>query len=196
MCCPISPRTPGRRPETLHGDEAKRHGMKINTLSQGENAIAIRAIVASDRPQWEALYRQYAAFYHVAISETILENLWSWLMTPAHPMEGLVAELTPGDLVGLAHYRPFPEPLLGQDAGFLDDLFVLATQRGQGIGRDLIAAVAAVARDRGWPLLRWITAQDNAQARRLYDGMAQATAWVTYDFDLAPHKGHGPASSS
>ncbi len=89
-----------------------------------------------------------------------------------------------GVLLGLAHYRPFPEPLLGKEAGFLDDLLVLPEQRGGGLGRRLIEAVAQAGKEQGWPFLRWITAQDNAQARRLYDGLAQATAWVTYDLSL------------
>jgi len=29
--------------------------------------------------------------------------------------------------------------------------------------------------------VRWITAGDNATARRLYDAVATATPWVTYD---------------
>lgn len=87
--------------------------------------------------------------------------------------------------MGLAHYRAFPEPLLGKELGFLDDLFVPPAHRGQGVGRQLIEAVAAIARQRGWPVLRWITAQDNAAARSLYDQLAQTTAWVTYDLDVA-----------
>ena len=30
-------------------------------------------------------------------------------------------------------------------------------------------------------MLKWITASDNATARRLYDAHATATPWVTYD---------------
>lgn len=30
-------------------------------------------------------------------------------------------------------------------------------------------------------VVRWVTAEDNDVARRLYDRVATATAWVTYD---------------
>ncbi|EFI59422.1 GCN5-related N-acetyltransferase, partial [Comamonas thiooxydans] len=30
----------------------------------------------------------------------------------------------------------------------------------------------------------WITAGSNAQARQLYDKLASATDWVTYDLDV------------
>lgn len=116
---------------------------------QSVDALTIRNLAPHDREPWERLYRQYAGFYRVTVSDAILTRTWSWLMAPEHAEEGIVAELANGDLVALAHYRPFPEPLLGQDAGFLDDLFVSPVHRGQGIGRSLIAAVAAVAHARG-----------------------------------------------
>ncbi|MFT4190269.1 MAG: GNAT family N-acetyltransferase [Comamonas sp.] len=148
------------------------------------NTTKIRSIIQSDKEQWKILYRQYADFYQVPMTEEILEQTFSWLVDGHHPEEGLVAELPNGELVGIAHYRAFPKPLLGKDAGFLDDLFVLPTLRGSGIGRQLIEAVAAIAAERGWPLVRWITAPDNHTARKLYDGVAQAAPWVTYDLAL------------
>lgn len=147
-----------------------------------EDTFTVRAIAAGDRPAWERLYRGYAAFYQVPMNDALLEATWRWLMGQERRVEGLVA-LRRGELVGLAHFRAFPEPLLGKDLGFLDDLFVSPAHRGQGAGRKLIEAVAAIARQRGWPVLRWITAQDNAPARQLYDQMAQATPWVTYELD-------------
>jgi GNAT superfamily N-acetyltransferase len=141
--------------------------------------ITIRAVAASDQPAWERLYRQYAAFYRVPMGDALLDATWAWLMQRQR-LEGIVA-VQGGALVGLAHFRSFPEPLLGKEAGFLDDLFVAPTHRGRGAGRMLIAAVSTIAHARSWPVLRWITAADNAAARHLYDRVAQATAWVTYD---------------
>ncbi|MGE8686296.1 MAG: N-acetyltransferase family protein [Achromobacter sp.] len=145
------------------------------------DAFTIRNVDPADQDQWAALYRQYAAFYRAAMDDEILRRTWSWLMRPEHPEEGIVAQTESGELVGLAHYRSFPKPLLGRDAGFLDDLYVADKHRGQGLGRGLIAAVASIAHARGWPLVRWITAHDNRPARRLYDGVSQATEWITYD---------------
>ena len=150
-----------------------------------EDIVTVRALAAGDRPAWERLYRGYAAFYQVPMNDAVLDATWRWLMGGERRLEGMVAVQGTGELVGLAHYRSFPEPLLGKELGFLDDLFVPPAHRGQGVGRQLIEAVAAIARQRGWPVLRWITAQDNAAARSLYDQLAQTTAWVTYDLDVA-----------
>ena len=51
----------------------------------------------------------------------------------------------------------------------MNDLYVDAEARGQGVGRALIEASAAVARERGAHHLEWSTAPDNATAQRLYD---------------------------
>ncbi|MGU3575622.1 N-acetyltransferase family protein [Brucellaceae bacterium C25G] len=143
--------------------------------------VNIRPLSANDASSWRKLYKAYADFYHVPMSDEILDQTWIWLLDRAHPLEALVATQTDGVLVGLAHYRPFPKPLLGKDAGFLDDLFVNPDQRGSGIGRALLNGLKEIARERGWPLVRWITAQDNAVARQLYDDVATSTTWVTYD---------------
>jgi len=151
-------------------------------INYGEvTEILVRAITSKDAVSWRQLYCKYADFYTVHMTDDILDRTWGWLLDPAHPLEGFIAAGDDGALVGLVHYRPFPKPLLGQDAGFLDDLFVDPGRRGSGVGRALINAVAAVARERGWPLVRWITAADNTSARRLYDDVAKATPWVTYD---------------
>ena len=110
--------------------------------------------------------------------------VWSWLNDPEHALNGLVAADGDGSLVGLCHYRPMTSPLRGCDIGFIDDLFVDPGRRGGGIGAALIAQVVAVARDRGWPKVRWITAEDNTRARALYDRVAVLTTWRTYE--IAP----------
>ncbi|WP_321291254.1 GNAT family N-acetyltransferase, partial [Alcaligenes phenolicus] len=126
------------------------------------DGMQIRDLQPQDRDDWERLYRQYAEFYKEPMNEDILARTWSWLLDAQHPLQGKVVATANGALLGLAHYRPFPEPLLGKDAGFLDDLFVSPDQRGSGLGRRLIEAVAQAGKEQGWPFLRWITAQDNA----------------------------------
>lgn len=145
--------------------------------------VDIRAIVPADHDEWLALYRAYAAFYKVELTPASAATLWGWLHDPAHEVEGLAAVLD-GALAGLAHFRRMPSPLRGADIGFLDDLYVSPDARGAGAGEALIAAVAAIARARGWPRLRWITADDNYRARTLYDRVAKKTAWNTYEIAL------------
>lgn len=149
-----------------------------------QQGISIVPISEAHHQDWQALYRLYGEFYQSPITNKALAATWAWLLDPLHPQEGLVAIADGGVAVGLAHFRAFPKPMLGCDAGFLDDLFVDPGRRGLGVGRALIAAIADLGRARGWPLVRWITASDNATARGLYDGVAKATPWVTYEVKL------------
>ena len=143
----------------------------------------IRPVTAADRAGWDALYAGYAAFYGVTQTPQMRDRVWSWLMDPAHPVTGFVAE-DAGRLTGLTHCRPFARPLSATTGGFLDDLFVAPEARGTGTARALIAAVRAHGATQGWSVIRWITAEDNAPARALYDQIAVKTRWVTYDIPL------------
>ncbi len=142
--------------------------------------VVVRRVAEADRAGWDRLYAGYAEFYGVEQTPAMRDRVWGWIHDPAHEVEGLVAERD-GDLVGLAHVRAFARPLSATVGGFLDDLFVAPEARGTGAAEALIRAVAEQGRERGWSVIRWITAGDNVRARRLYDRLATQTPWVTYD---------------
>lgn len=143
--------------------------------------IRVVATGPEHRADWDQLYAGYAAFYRVAQTEEMRDRVWSWLMDPEHEVEGLVALDGASRAVGLAHVRAFARPLSATTGGFLDDLFVAETARGTGAAEALIRRIAAIGHERGWSVIRWITAEDNARARKLYDRLARKTGWVTYD---------------
>ena len=122
----------------------------------------------------------YRDFYRLTPDPRVVERVWGWLVDEDHEVNAFVAEVE-GRLVGFAHYRPFSRPSTGTVGLYLDDLFASPDVRGTGVGRALVDEVTAVARRDGRSVVRWITAEDNVQARRLYNGLAQATHWVTYD---------------
>ncbi|MFF3018905.1 GNAT family N-acetyltransferase [Streptomyces sp. NPDC057939] len=146
--------------------------------------ITVRAVRPEDFPQWRALYRGYADFYRVEQTEEAARTVWEWVNDPDHEVEARVAEDADGRLLGLAHYRPFARPLSATVGGFLDDLFVAPEHRGSGAADLLLAALREIAAERGWSVVRWITADDNHRARSKYDQVAARTMWVTYD--MAP----------
>ena len=145
--------------------------------------MIIRSVAVADKPAWARLYAGYAAFYKVDQTEAMRETVWGWLMDPAHTTEGLVAEQD-GVVIGLAHFRAFARPLSASTGGFLDDLFVDPAARGAGAAEALLQALANEGRNRGWTVIRWITAEDNYRARGRYDRVADRTKWVTYDIRL------------
>ena len=146
--------------------------------------MIIRHPQDSDRADWERLYAGYAEFYGVEQDAAMRARVWGWIHDHAHEVEAFVAEDDAGRLVGLAHFRPFARPLAASIGGYLDDLFVAPEARGSGAAPALIEALRDEGRKRGWTLIRWITAEDNARARNLYDKLARATAWRTYDLPI------------
>ncbi|MGC6484354.1 MAG: GNAT family N-acetyltransferase [Candidatus Puniceispirillales bacterium] len=144
------------------------------------NTITIRPVTAADFPLWKQLYEGYADHYRVALNDDGVATTWGWLLDEAHPLTGLVAEAGEG-LLGLAHFRAMPSPLRGAEIGFLDDLFVAPEARGQRIGAALLESLRDHGRTAGWPLIRWITRDDNYRARGLYDRHAVKSDWNTYE---------------
>lgn len=150
-----------------------------------QNLFAVRTPRDDDFDAWAALYRGYRAFYRLAPDEAVVERVWSWVHDPDHELQAFVAVGDGETVVGLANYRRFARPSTGSVGLWLDDLFTHPQHRAQGVGRNLIAAVADVAERDGCSIVRWITAADNHAGQRLYDAIATKTAWVTYDKPVA-----------
>lgn len=148
-----------------------------------QGTVSVVPVAPEHRAEWGRLFEGYNVFYRRELTPGKAEAVWRWLHDPTHEVEGVLA-VRDGQAVGLAHYRRMPSPLRGADIGFLDDLFVDPEARGGRIGEVLIAHVAAVARERGWPAVRWLTAEDNYRARSLYDRVGTRTAFILYE--LAP----------
>lgn len=147
-------------------------------------SISIQYPAPADREDWERLYRGYAAFYEVPMNETILETVWGWIFDPEQAFYCIMAKDAAGAGVGLMHFRAMFSPLRGAVAGFLDDLYVDPAARGLGAVDRLFEELNAEARRRGWPVVRWITRDNNYRARGVYDRVAARTDWITYELKL------------
>lgn len=145
--------------------------------------VVVRDLLADDLPEWAGLFRAYREFYEWDPADDVVARVGGWLTDPEHEVHGYVAVLD-GHLVGFAHYRRFARPAAGSSGIYLDDLFTAPDVRGHGIGRRLIGALEVLAATEGRSVVRWVTAPGNDRARRLYDSVAQATPWVTYDLPV------------
>ena len=63
---------------------------------------------------------------------------------------------------------------------YLSDLYTAPDRRGTGAARALIDHVLDFARSEGLPSVRWLTAEDNATARALYDSYRPRTPFILY----------------
>lgn len=149
-------------------------------------SITVRSATPSDAAAWAELYRGYRSFYRLPDDDTAVATTWGWVVEGSHGLQGLVAADEAGRVVGLANLRWFARPSTAATGLYLDDLFTEPSSRGTGVATALLAAARGIAAERGANVVRWVTASDNAVARRLYDEHATATAWVTYDMAPTP----------
>lgn len=143
--------------------------------------IVIAPLEAADRADWETLARGYKAFYGTELSDGDYARTWRALLADER-VHGLGARLD-GRLVGIAHYL-FHAQTWSPDCCYLQDLFTVADARGKGVATALVEAVAERARARGALKFYWLTKQDNADARALYDRIARWKGFLRYDYVL------------
>jgi GNAT superfamily N-acetyltransferase len=62
----------------------------------------------------------------------------------------------------------------------MQDLFTVEAARGKGVGRALIDAVCAHARQAGSPRVYWQTHETNTAAMQLYDKLAEKSGFIVY----------------
>jgi GNAT superfamily N-acetyltransferase len=143
--------------------------------------ITIDALQPGDRAAWGVLAHGYKAFYKTDIPESDYDAAFARLLA-GREVQAWVARRD-GQVVGIVHYL-FHASAWMADACYLQDLFVSEQLRGQGIAAALIERVAQSARQRGASRLYWLTQDDNARARALYDRVAQYKGFIRYDFPL------------
>ncbi|HTA66113.1 MAG TPA: GNAT family N-acetyltransferase [Xanthomonadaceae bacterium] len=144
--------------------------------------IDIAPLRPQDRERWDVLARGYKTFYETAVADAEYDRVWQRLLA-GEDIRGIGAHLD-GRLVGIAHYL-FHANIWSADVCYLQDLFVDESVRGKGAARALIDAVARETRERGAARLYWMTRQDNATARALYDKVATQRGFIRYEYPLA-----------
>jgi GNAT superfamily N-acetyltransferase len=142
--------------------------------------VEVRELRPSDRQNWDALWSGYLEFYEHRLPQAITDHVWQRLIDPADQPYGLVALDETGALVGFVHYHFHLSTWSVAGYCYLEDLYVAAAARGKGAGRALIEAVYRAADERGATRVYWHTQETNAQARELYDKVAELTPFVQY----------------
>ena len=145
-------------------------------------SLHIAPLSPEQRPAWETLARGYKTFYETPTTDAEFDTAWKRLL--AHDGVHGLGAVVDGRLVGIAHYL-FHTSTWSPGNCYLQDLFTLPAERGRGVARALIDAVAAEARQRGVTRYYWLTQENNTTARTLYDKVAKYVGFIRYDYPLA-----------
>lgn len=139
----------------------------------------IRPALPSDAPAWRSLWRGYCEFYGTNVPDQVTSRTWARILDPDSGTMCIVAEVD-GQVYGFANCVIHENTWELQPVCYLEDLFVVPSARGKGLGRALIEWLHNAMRAEGWSRLYWSTREDNAHARRLYDRFTQADGFVRY----------------
>jgi GNAT superfamily N-acetyltransferase len=143
------------------------------------NKIQIRPVGEDERAAWEPLWAGYLAFYKATLAPGASDVAWARFHDPDEPMF-LLGAYVDGRLTGIVHYLFHRSTWTPGDYCYLQDLFVADSARGLGLGRALIEAVYEKAKAAGASRVHWLTHTTNAQARILYDQVADNSGFMQY----------------
>lgn len=144
------------------------------------STVSIRRLDAADREVWRRLWTGYLDFYLTTLDEAVFDVTFERLLSEEVPQyNGLIAHVD-GRPAGLVHYIFHLHGWKLADVCYLQDLWTEPGFRRHGVGEALIRAVYAAADTAGAPDVYWLTAEDNATARRLYDRVGRKTPFLKY----------------
>ena len=133
--------------------------------------LTIRPAVEADVPLVLELIRALAEYERLAHAVVATEELLRESLFGPHPgAEVLIAEVD-GAPAGFALFFHNFSTFLGRRGLYLEDLFVRPAYRGQGIGRALLARLAALAVARGCGRFEWAVLDWNEPAIGFYQTM-------------------------
>ncbi|MBB4954811.1 GNAT superfamily N-acetyltransferase [Agrobacterium vitis] len=143
-------------------------------------AIEIRPLEATDAVEWRRLWNDYLKFYEAELPEEVYATTFARLTGDAEgEYRGLLA-IVDGRPVGLAHYLFHRSCWYIDNVCYLQDLYADPDMRGKGVGRALIEAVYAAAATENSAKVYWMTQENNATARKLYDRIGTKTPFIIY----------------
>jgi len=143
------------------------------------NPPVIRAALPSDEPTWRKLWQGYCDFYEVNLAREVSDRTWKRILDPDSSVMCIVAEID-GQVYGFANCVVHENTWETQPVCYLEDLFVLPSARGRGIGKALVEWLRNSMRAEGWARLYWMTRENNEEARTLYDQFGRADGFVRY----------------
>jgi GNAT superfamily N-acetyltransferase len=148
----------------------------------GAGAPAIRPATPADVPLLLELFAELAEYEKLSDQLVATEELLARALFGERPAaEALIAERG-GEVAGYALFYPTFSTFLAIQGIWLEDLFVRPAHRKAGVGRALLAAVAATLRARGGERLEWSALDWNELALGFYRGLGARAMhdWITH----------------
>ena len=145
-------------------------------------SIAIRPARVEDVPTIAALIRGLAVYEKLEHEVKMTEEKVRDSMFGLRPYAEAILAEEDGQAVGFALFFHNYSTFLAQPGLYLEDLFVLESHRGRGVGKALLAQLARIAVDRQCGRLEWAVLDWNVDAIGFYEklGAKPNSEWTVY----------------
>jgi GNAT superfamily N-acetyltransferase len=142
----------------------------------------IRAAGREDVPLLLELFMELAEYEHLTHEMRATAELLDRALFGEHPAAEALIALRGSEVAGYALFFPTFSSFLAVQGVWLEDLFVRPAHRRGGVGKALLAAVAARVRERGGERLEWSALTWNELALGFYRGLGAQTMdeWITH----------------
>ena len=148
---------------------------------ENENLIT-RSATVKDIPTIFALLRSLAEYEQLVSDFVVTESDLTQSLFGPDPIANVILAYDGDKAVGLAVFCHRYSTFLGRQYLYLEDIFVVPSHRGSGIGRKLMEQAALLAQTLGATMIEWSVLNWNEPAIKFYEhlGAKPVDGWKTY----------------
>jgi GNAT superfamily N-acetyltransferase len=145
-------------------------------------ALHVRAATPQDVAALLGLFEELAEYEHLTDELHATEALIAQALFGERPAAAALIAERGSEVAGYALFFPTFSSFLAKPGVWLEDLFVRPAHRRAGVGRALLAAVAARVREQGGGRLEWAALDWNELALGFYRSLGAQTMdeWITH----------------
>jgi GNAT superfamily N-acetyltransferase len=146
------------------------------------SAVTIRPATLADVPLVRTFIRELAVYERLEEHAVATEADLAAALFGSRPYAEVVFACVDGTPMGFALFFHNFSTFLGKPGIYLEDLFVRTEARGHGLGKQLLAWLAATALERGCGRLEWAVLDWNEPAIGFYKelGAVPLEEWTTF----------------
>ena len=144
--------------------------------------LVTRSATVQDSPVIFALLRGLAEYEQLVSDFLVTESDLTQSLFGPDPIANVILAYDGDKAVGLAVFCQRYSTFLGRQYLYLEDIFVVLSHRGSGIGRKLMEQAALLAQTLGSTMIEWSVLNWNEPAIKFYEhlGAKPVDGWKTY----------------
>ena len=144
--------------------------------------LVTRSATVQDTPVIFALLRGLAEYEQLVSDFVVTESDLTQSLFGPNPIANVILAYDGDKPVGLAVFCQRYSTFLGRQYLYLEDIFVVLSHRGSGIGRKLMEQAALLAQTLGSTMIEWSVLNWNEPAIKFYEhlGAKPVDGWKTY----------------